>query len=76
MNVRVLAEDAHGELSHYAALAVVLTAVSIWILVALHNKHRHEDPNVSFASRLQWPVKNLMKWGLGKRRAKEPKDFV
>ncbi|KAF9446764.1 hypothetical protein P691DRAFT_803529 [Macrolepiota fuliginosa MF-IS2] len=77
MNIENLTEGAHGKLVHYVVVAVLLTAASIWVLVALHNKHRHEDSDISFATRLQWPVTNLIRWTVGRRnRVKEPRHFV
>lgn len=71
MNIQAFTEDGHGKLTHYVALAVPLTAVSIWILVALHNKDHHPDLEVSFATRLQWPVNNLIGWITRKRKVKK-----
>lgn len=61
MNIAEMSEDGRGKLTHYILLSVLLIAASIWILVALHNKHHHQDVNISFASRLQWPVRELIK---------------
>lgn len=77
MNITQLAGDGHGKLRDYIILSVLLTATSIWILVALHNKHHHQDPNISFASRLQWPVQRLIKlMSRGRTRYQNPHGSV
>lgn len=77
MNIAQMTGDGLGKLRDYIILSVLLTAASIWILVALHNKHHHQDPNISFASRLQWPVRSLIKcMSRGRTRYQNPRGSV
>lgn len=77
MNISQMSEGGRGKLTDYIILSVLLTAASVWVLVALHNKLHHLDPNISFASRLQWPVQTLIKWIFpGRRRYQNPHGSV
>lgn len=74
MNITQMTGDGRGKLTDYIAVAILLTAASIWILVALHNKQHHADVNISFASRLQWPIRSLIKWVASRRRRIKKND--
>ncbi|KAJ3573123.1 hypothetical protein NP233_g2634 [Leucocoprinus birnbaumii] len=74
MNISQMSDDGRGKLTDYIVLALLLTAASIWILVALHNKQRHADENISFAARLQWPIQNLIRSVASRKHRTEKKN--
>ncbi|KAF7333608.1 hypothetical protein MSAN_02413000 [Mycena sanguinolenta] len=62
MNIDILADNTHGTLRLYFALALPLTVVTMWIITAF--QQRTKDPSnliqdenrVTFWSRLSWPL--------------------
>jgi hypothetical protein len=65
MNVNILADGTHGTLGHYAAFAVPLTAVTIWIIMAFQYRKKdpshliHDENYVPMWSKLSWPFSKL-----------------
>ncbi|KAJ7489584.1 hypothetical protein FB451DRAFT_693768 [Mycena latifolia] len=66
MNVKELTSNTNGTIPHYLALALPLTAVTIWIIMAF--QYRNKDPNklihdddreTSMWSKLKWPLGTL-----------------
>ncbi|KAJ3510345.1 hypothetical protein NLJ89_g4728 [Agrocybe chaxingu] len=56
MNIVDLQDGSYGTLSHYFEVALPLTAVTIWIIMALHTS-RGEEGN-TFLQRLRWPIRS------------------
>ncbi|KAF8873989.1 hypothetical protein BD779DRAFT_1568105 [Infundibulicybe gibba] len=75
MNVREIVDDTHGTLAHYFEVAIPLTAVTIWIILAVHHRIRRQDPSQPFWSGLGWPVKPFSRW-LGRKSREEIKAAV
>jgi len=71
MNITNLAPGSGGLLSHYLAIALPLTAVTIWVLVALHGKPRLEAEQSSFLNRLRWPLRSVKQMVCRNLRKKE-----
>ncbi|KAF7985517.1 hypothetical protein HWV62_3737 [Athelia sp. TMB] len=62
MNVVEINPGTNGTLSHYAATAIPLTIVTIWLIIAFQSKkYFAENEEPSLASNLMWP------WKLAKR---------
>ncbi|KAF9007638.1 hypothetical protein BDQ17DRAFT_1351039 [Cyathus striatus] len=61
MNIREISPDTVGTLAHYMAAAVPLTAITIWLIMAFHNKIHHEEQEITFWSRLKWPIFTLQR---------------
>ena len=57
-------EQGNGTVGEYLALALPLTAVTIWILIAFHGKFhtREGEDGPTLRERLCWPVISLNKW--------------
>lgn len=54
MNVREIAPDTNGTLPHYVAAMVPLTALTVWLAIAVTG--RVERPGVSMIWHLLWPI--------------------
>jgi len=72
MNITSLAPGSGGLLSHYLAIALPLTAVTIWVLVALHGRPRLEEEQSTFLNRLRWPLRSVKQMV----RRKGKKEYV
>ncbi|KAJ7083656.1 hypothetical protein B0H15DRAFT_850296 [Mycena belliarum] len=67
MNVKEITPGTNGTLPHYIALVIPLTAVTVWLIMALQyrkkdpNKLIHEDSDkeVSIWLKLKWPLFSL-----------------
>lgn len=58
MNVNILADGTHGTLSHYFEVAVPLTCITIWLIVAFQSKkYFAEDEEATVFRNLLWPYK-------------------
>jgi len=55
MNVNEITPDTNGTLSQYFSLAVPLTILTAWIIVAFQSKYIF-PPETSFMKRLAWPL--------------------
>lgn len=74
MNVTILVPDTNGTLSHYFIVAVVLTASTIWIIVAFQSRYIYPE-NTPLWVRLGWPVMlsaRLLKSRFGKAEGEIP----
>jgi hypothetical protein len=57
MNVKEITPNTYGTLSHYVITAVLLTAVTIWIVIAVQVKYLSENPEeVTVLGQLMWPL--------------------
>jgi len=56
MNVREITPGSYGSLAHYFAVAIPLTAASVWILMAFQDRWHERDVDVSIWTRISWPV--------------------
>ncbi|KAJ6535926.1 hypothetical protein DFH09DRAFT_1179170 [Mycena vulgaris] len=70
MNVKEITPNTRGTLPHYLALALPLTAVTMWIIMAFQYRKKdpsrliHEDEKeTSMWSKLKWPVRSV-RWRL------------
>ncbi|TFK40046.1 hypothetical protein BDQ12DRAFT_601934 [Crucibulum laeve] len=70
MNIKEVAPDTSGRLSHYFASALPLTAVTVWIMLALHTKlhHGQDNPETSFVRQLSWPLDSFMRLFVQKKK--------
>jgi Mg2+ and Co2+ transporter CorA len=61
MNIQSLQDGSRGTVPHYLAVALPLTAVSIWIIMALHTTSSRfdDEPPPTFLNRLRWPFQAL-----------------
>jgi Mg2+ and Co2+ transporter CorA len=75
MNINSLQDSAYGTWAHYFELAIPLTAVTVWITVALHSKKvsRDESDN-DLLYRLQWPLHSAKRFMRHSKRVKA-KEF-
>ncbi|TFK31449.1 hypothetical protein BDQ12DRAFT_694125 [Crucibulum laeve] len=65
MNVGEIAPGTLGTIAHYVEIAVPLTIITIWVIVAFQSRYIFPD-DVSFWQRLGWPVL-LIKRRFGKQ---------
>jgi hypothetical protein len=57
MNVREINPGTTATLPNYVATTVLLTAVTIWVVVAIQAKYQSNNPEeVTVWSRLTWPL--------------------
>ncbi|KAG6818314.1 hypothetical protein H0H93_006039 [Arthromyces matolae] len=56
MNVDLLVPQTNGTLSHYFAVAMPLTIVTIWVIVAFQSNHLYPE-KTGFLIRFGWPVR-------------------
>lgn len=55
MNIKEISPDTNGTLPHYFAVALPLTIVTIWAIVAFQSKHLFPE-GTSVVRRFSWPV--------------------
>jgi len=68
MNINNLQDGSHGTLAEYLAVAIPLTAITIWVIMALHSsKARMEESDKGFIHRLRWPITELLQTWKRKR---------
>ncbi|KIK64875.1 hypothetical protein GYMLUDRAFT_71238 [Collybiopsis luxurians FD-317 M1] len=68
MNVKEL-NSAMGTLAQFFTAATLLTATTIWIIIALQSEHFFRtEPTISFWRRLAWPAFFLRHLFIGKKR--------
>jgi hypothetical protein len=65
MNVKTFSPDAEGTLPVYVEIAITLTAMTIWIIVAFQSRYIFAE-GTSVWVRLAWPF--LLIWKLIKNR--------
>ncbi|KAF8150601.1 hypothetical protein B0H34DRAFT_665532 [Crassisporium funariophilum] len=70
MNIDLLQSGSTGTLGHYLAVTVPLTAVTVWIILALHGRGHHGDPETTFLNRLKWPIRSLKRTILWQRNGR------
>lgn len=70
MNTHEFTPDGHGSLGVFVALALPLTLVTIWIIIAFQSRYLLRD--MSFIYRLAWPWFLLKKW-LNKKSNRDQK---
>jgi len=69
MNIKNLQDGSLGTIPEYLAYAIPLTAVTIWVIMALHSsKARMEESDKGFIHRLRWPITELLQTWKRKRR--------
>ncbi|KAL0950708.1 hypothetical protein HGRIS_007484 [Hohenbuehelia grisea] len=56
MNIRELNPQSYSTFGSFFAVAIPLTAVTIWIIVAFQSKHYDASSHVSIWTRICWPV--------------------
>ena len=71
MNVKEIVPGSYGTLQHYFAITCILTAVTIWIIVAFQSRNLLR--NMSVWERIGWPV-YLMCHAIGPFRTRSPRD--
>ena len=55
MNVAEINPGTEGTLSHYCAIALPLTIVTVWVIIAFQSKYIFKE-KTSFLKRLGWPA--------------------
>ncbi|KAF9523569.1 hypothetical protein CPB83DRAFT_862731 [Crepidotus variabilis] len=73
MNLTKFSDDSKATVPQYLAVALPLTAVSIWVIMALHTettKFDTEEERIdsTFLSRLVWPLRALRYLAKGLRQ--------
>ncbi|KAF4613938.1 hypothetical protein D9613_007713 [Agrocybe pediades] len=61
MNISSLQDGSLGTPAEYLAVAIPLTAVTIWVIVGLHSSQGGPEDAHTFVSRLQWPYRSLQR---------------
>ncbi|KZP22947.1 hypothetical protein FIBSPDRAFT_469777 [Athelia psychrophila] len=73
MNIRILSDGTHGTLAHYFAVAIPLTALTIWLIVAFQSKkYFAEGKEATVFRNLLWPYKYAKRFW--KARVLPPKN--
>ncbi|KAG6840305.1 hypothetical protein C0991_007630 [Blastosporella zonata] len=73
MNIQEIAPQTLGTLSHYFEVAIPLTIVTIWVVVAFQSKYIYPG-ETSLFRRFGWPVElclNLLRTGFGRKENEE-----
>lgn len=74
MNISSLQDGSLATPAEYLAVAIPLTALTIWVIVGLHSSVGPDTPEHSFIQRLQWPYHSLQRaWrqAMQKKRVNE-----
>ncbi|KAF9485235.1 hypothetical protein BDN70DRAFT_871644 [Pholiota conissans] len=72
MNVTIVEDGAHASMGQYLAVAVPLTAVTIWIMVGLRWQGESQETQKPFLYQLKWPIHYSQK--LAKRMVRRVKN--
>jgi hypothetical protein len=57
MNVREISPSTTATLTHYAATIILLTAATMWVVVAIQVKYQSDNPEeVTVWNQLTWPL--------------------
>ncbi|KAF9260451.1 hypothetical protein L218DRAFT_962611 [Marasmius fiardii PR-910] len=74
MNVHEIVPDTNQSLPHYFAVALPLTAATIWLVMTFQSKYLFGNKNASFLQRLAWPWL-LFKMLFGSDKGQEPEKL-
>lgn len=56
MNVKEITDNATETLTHYAAVSIVFTVLTAWLVVAFQSHSSFHEPGSGFLRRLAWPI--------------------
>lgn len=71
MNVSEINPGSNGTLPRYVEIALPLTLVTAWIIIAFQSKYIFENQNTTFVQRLGWPAYLIMKMIQERKKEKE-----
>ncbi|KAG6907533.1 hypothetical protein DXG01_008569 [Tephrocybe rancida] len=67
MNIQEVSPNTLGTLPHYLAVAIPLTVITIWVVIAFQSKYIYPDGTSLFV-RFAWPIQlclNILRTGVG-----------